>query len=227
MQRFKTTRINESFFSGVEKPLLAALVERMPKAVTPDHLTGLGVVGAAIVLVGYCLSNFNVEWLWLANFGLVIHWAGDSLDGTLARHRDIERPRYGFYLDQVIDTIGNLMIAVGIGLSPWISFAAAMVVLALYHMLAVQTYVRAIVDQEFHVAPGRWGPTEMRVGIVLMNLCIMVFGEPVLTTWPVPLGWCDLFLGVVSVGLFWLFIAQMIRHLQRLESEEEVAYQKS
>jgi len=219
-QEFKTTRINESLFSGIEQRMLAALVVRTPMKVKPDHLTGLGVVGAAVVFAGYCLSNLDVKWLWLANVGIAIHWVGDSLDGTLARHRSIERPRYGFYLDQVIDTIGNLLMAAGLGLSPWVHFGSAMMVLALYHMLSVQTYVRTIVDREFHVAPGRLGPTEMRVGMIAMNICILVFGMQTVTTWPVPLEWGDLFLGVVVIGLFWLFLAQKIRHLNRLKIEE-------
>jgi archaetidylinositol phosphate synthase len=219
-QSVKPIRVNESIFANQERRILTAIAARLPGAIKPDHLTGLGVFAALLVLAAYVLSNWSIEWLWLANFGLVLHWLGDSLDGTLARHRRIERPRYGFYLDQVIDTVGNLAIGLGIGLSPWTRLDCALLVLAVYHMLSVQIFVRTIVDREFHVAVGRLGPTEMRIGIIAMNCAIMAFGAPTLISWPAAMGWPDLMMIALSVGLLGLFGRQMVRHLRRIAAEE-------
>lgn len=223
----KPTRVNESIFANQERRILTAIAARLPAAIKPDHLTALGVFAALLVLAAYLLSHLSVVWLWLANLGLVIHWLGDSLDGTLARHRRIERPRYGFYLDQVIDTVGNLAIGLGVGLSPWTRLDCALLVLAVYHMLSVQIFVRTIVDREFHVAVGRLGPTEMRIGIIGMNCAIMGFGAPPLITWPTAMGWPDLMMVALSAGLLGLFVRQMVRHLQRIAKEEAAANEPS
>ena len=102
-------RVNTSLVSGAERHLLLAIAARLPQAVTPDRLTGFGVLGAIVVLIGYVASSHDVRFLWLANTGLIIHWLGDSLDGTVARYRKIERQRYGFFVDQTIDVVGNLL----------------------------------------------------------------------------------------------------------------------
>jgi archaetidylinositol phosphate synthase len=218
----RPSRFNGSLLAVQERRVLVALAARLPAAIKPDHLTAFGVFGALLVLTGYLLSHLGAVWLWLANAGLVVHWLGDSLDGTLARYRRIERPRYGFYLDQVIDTVGNLVIALGVGLSPWARLDSALLVLALYHMLSVQIFVRTIVDREFHVAVGRLGPTEMRVGIFGMNVGIMLFGASELIAWPLAAGWCDLVMTALSIGLLGLLAVQMARHLKRIAGEEKM-----
>lgn len=213
-------RVNESFLAGYERAALQAIAGRLPKWVTPDGLTGFGVFGAVLVLCGGALANQALSWLWLANLGIVIHWLGDSLDGTVARLRRIERPRYGFYLDQVIDTVGNLLIALGVGLCPGMRMELILILLAAYQMLAIQVLVRAMVDGEFHVAVGRMGPTELRLGIFAINLLTMALG-----TWAMPglphwLHWQDLVLGISIVGLLALFGWQMADHLGRLARED-------
>lgn len=200
--------------------MLHAIARRLPAVVTPDRLTVFGVFGALVVVAGYALSARQTGWLWLANLGLVFHWLGDSLDGTVARIRHIERPRYGFYLDQVIDTLGNLLIAVGVGLSPWIRMDVVLIVLALYQMLSIQVYVRAIVDHEFHLAVGRLGPTEMRLGILALNCIVLLLGEPQAIA---ALGggtWADLLVGLLAIALLGLYSVQMRGHLVRFALED-------
>jgi phosphatidylglycerophosphate synthase len=213
-------RVNASFVAAYERRALHAIAARLPGWCTPNGMTLFGVFGGCVVILGYLLSRGATGWLWLANLGLVIHWLGDSLDGTLARWRGIERPRYGFYLDQVIDALGNVMIAVGVGLSTAARLDIALLVLATFHMLSIQVYVRAIVDREFHLAVGRLGPTEMRLGIVAMNLGIMAFGAPPLRGLPVALSWCDALMLLTGTGLFALYGLQMRRHLARLARED-------
>lgn len=215
-------RVNESLLAERERRVLRGIASLLPAWCTPNGMTLLGVAGGAVVILGYALSRSAPVWLWLANLGLVIHWLGDSLDGTLARQRGIERPRYGFYLDQVIDALGNVMIAFGVGLSPAARLDVALFVLATFHMLSIQVYVRAIVDREFHLAVGRLGPTEMRLGIIIMNLGILMFGASPLPGLPIAMSWCDVMMLATGAGLFGLYIHQMRRHLTRLAHEDPV-----
>lgn len=216
----KPQRINESLFGHQEARILGFLAARLPAAVKPDHLTAIGVFGAFAVLAGYLLSRQSIGWIWLANAGLVIHWLGDSLDGNLARLRQIERPRYGFYLDQVIDTVGNLAIGIGVGLSPWVRLDGVLLTLVVYQMLTIQVLVRTIIDREFHLAVGRLGPTEMRLGIVAMNLGILLFGAPSLIDHPVKLTWADCLVVAAAVIMLVLFARQFVAHVKRIGRED-------
>jgi len=107
-------RINQTLTSHAERRVLNWLCARMPRAVTSDMLTFLGVVGAVLTFAGFFLSDRSVSWLWLAIAGLVLNWLGDSLDGSLARYRGTERPRYGFFLDHMADTFVMALVAVGV-----------------------------------------------------------------------------------------------------------------
>ena len=213
-------RFNDSVLAKHERHILVSIARRLPSSITPDRLTALGVCGALLVTTGYALSPCDMAWLWLANLGLVIHWLGDSLDGTVARVRGIERPRYGFYLDQVIDTLGNILIALGVGLAPWIRMDLALAVLAAYQMLSIQVYVRAIVDSEFHLAVGRLGPTELRLGIFALNCLALLLGAPQPVAAIYGLTWADCLLVLLLVALFTLYGAQMRRHLARFSQED-------
>ena len=213
-------RVNSSLVAATEHRVLVAITTHLPRWVRPNHLTGLGVFGAIVVMIGYQLSNSAETWLWLSNLGLVLHWLGDSLDGTLARQRAMERHRYGFYIDQVIDTVCSLIIALGAGFCFAIRLDLALLVLIIFQMLSIQLSVRAIVDREFHVAAGRLGPTEMRLGMLTMNLAIMAFGAPNISIFGTRMSWVDLLMLITSVGLLLLFLYQMHIHLVRLNIED-------
>ncbi len=213
-------RINESPLAGYERTALLAIARRLPGWVTPDGLTGFGVFGAVLVLVGGAMAGQSSQWLWLANLGVVFHWLGDSLDGTLARLRRIERPRYGFYLDQVIDTVGNLLIALGEGLIPGVRMDLILILLAAYQMLAIQVLVRTVIDRQFHVTVGGMGPTELRIGIVLLNLIVLVFGAPQVPGLPAGVHLEDVVVGLGIAGLLALFAWQMRVQLVQLGREE-------
>lgn len=212
-------RRNASLLADPERRLLNVLVRRIPHAVKPDHLTALGVAGALMTGAGFALGHYGSGWLWLAILGLVVHWFGDSLDGTLARHRAAERSRYGLMLDQSVDTLSNLAIALGIGCSPWARLDLALLVLAAYHMLTVGGLLRTIVDGEFHIDVAGFGPTEMRIGIVALSLAIMVFGAPPIRGLPLAMSWCDLVLAALFPVLVLLFLFETVRSLRRISSE--------
>ncbi|NUM82335.1 CDP-alcohol phosphatidyltransferase family protein, partial [bacterium] len=109
-------RVNDILLGPLERPALLWLSERMPAWVTPDILTVIGIVAALIIAGSYYLSNFDKNFLWLANFGFVLNWFGDSLDGSVARYRHIERPKYGYFVDHAVDAFTSTVICVGLGL---------------------------------------------------------------------------------------------------------------
>jgi len=112
------TRVNHGLLTPLERPALAWLSERMPAWVSPDLLTALGFLGSLVIFAGYVLTSIDVRFMWLASFGLVINWFGDSLDGTLARFRKIERPRYGYFIDHAVDSVAEALVFIGLGFLP-------------------------------------------------------------------------------------------------------------
>ncbi len=169
MKQEQSKRIQTSVLNGVEKKVLVWLAERQPRWMTSDILTGIGVVGAVVVALGYFLSNYRIEWLWLASLGFVINWYGDSLDGTLARVRKTQRPIYGFYLDHNIDGVTMAIMCVGAGLSVMLNLYIAMAVLAVYLLLSISVYINAHLKGEFKLTYAGMGPTEFRLIMIVVN----------------------------------------------------------
>jgi phosphatidylglycerophosphate synthase len=188
----KAVRIQTSILNGVEKRVLVWLAERQPRWVTSDLLTYIGVAGALVCGLGFALSSLDIGWLWLSSAGLVINWYGDSLDGTLARVRGTQRPKYGFFIDHSIDAITITMMCVGAGLSPLLRLDVALGVLAAYLIISVYTYVCTIVTNQMRLTYGKLGPTEFRLIVILTNTLFIY--TP----------WHNLTLGVVGIelGLF-------------------------
>ena len=149
MKQEQSRRIQTSVLNAAEKRVLVWLAQRQPRWVTSDGLTAIGVAGAIIVALGYILSNYHIGWLWLASLGFVINWYGDSLDGTLARVRGLERPIYGFFLDHNVDGITMAIMCIGAGLSGMLNLYIAMAVLAVYLMLSISVYINAHLKNEF------------------------------------------------------------------------------
>lgn len=183
----KSVRIQTSVLNGVEKKALLWLAERQPKWVNSDTLTFIGFIGSVIIAAGYILSNYNINFLWLASLGLVINWYGDSLDGTLARFRKQQRPVYGFYLDHTMDAINETFMFMGVGLSPFMRFDLSCILLAIYLMLTLNVSMNAHLKGEFRLTYAKLGPTEFRLIVVIVN-AILVFVKP-LSTWSYELPW--------------------------------------
>jgi phosphatidylglycerophosphate synthase len=155
-----------------ERRLLRAIAARLPAWVRSNHLTGLGVFGALGTGVAYALTGHHAAWLAVASSMLAINWFGDSLDGTLARVRGAERPRYGYYLDHVVDAFNTAVVGIGIGLSPYLRFELALILVVLYLVLSINIYLESTVFGVFRMAYGRLGPTEVRIILVLANLAL-------------------------------------------------------
>ena len=170
-------RIQTSILNAAEKKVLVWLAERQPKWMTSDILTFIGVLGAIIVAVGYALSNYNINWLWLSTFGFFVNWYGDSLDGTLARVRGTQRPIYGFYLDHNIDGITIALMCIGAGLSKLLNLYIAMGVLVVYLLLSISVYINSHLKGEFKLTYAGMGPTEFRLIIMIVNT-LFIFIAP-------------------------------------------------
>ena len=164
-----------------ETRVLEWLARRVPARVTPDHMTILGVLAAFGIAAAYLVSNRDPAWLWVASGLLVVHWLGDSLDGTLARVRRAERPTYGYYLDHLVDAIATAVIGIGIGLSPYMLLATGLAIVVAYLVLSINTYLETQALGVFSLGYGRLGPTEARVGLIAVNT-LLALGAGLETT---------------------------------------------
>lgn len=162
-------RIQTSILNGVEKKALIYLADRQPEWMTSNILTVVGMIGAMIISLGYILSRINLNYLWISSLGFVINWYGDSLDGTLARVRNRQRPIFGYYLDHTVDIVNELFIFIGLGLSGLIHFELSLLLFIAYLMLTVNVSIDAHLKKEFKLTYARLGPTEFRVLAVFAN----------------------------------------------------------
>src|ERR671922_718762 len=162
-------RDKQFLLARAEGRALEWIARRLPARVMPDHLTGLGVLAAVGIAAAYALSNRDPVWLWAASGLLVVHWLGDSLDGTLARVRRSERPRYGYYLDHLVDAVATALIGIGLGLSPHMLLATGLVIVLAYLVLSINTYLETQVFGTFTLGYGRVGPTEARLALIAVN----------------------------------------------------------
>ena len=167
--RKQSVRIQTSLLNAAEKKVLVWIASRLPRWVSSDMMTLVGTLGAVVVATGYALSNWSIHWLHLASLGFVINWFGDSLDGSIARVRNQQRPVYGFFLDHNIDCINEMLMFGGVGLSPLMNGSITLIVLALYLMLSVSVYINAHLKNEFRLTYGGLGPTELRLIVIIVN----------------------------------------------------------
>ena len=166
-------RIQTSFLSRIEKQVLVWLAERMPRWINSDYLTILGFLGQIMAGVSYALSRTNSMWL-IAGIGfLAVNWFGDSLDGTLARVRQQQRPRYGFYVDHMVDSFGALFIMGGLALSGYMHPYIAIGLLLGFLLLSIQSYLATYTLGEFRLSFWNFGPTELRILLAIGNLALL------------------------------------------------------
>lgn len=191
------SRSADSFLQLGEKQVLLAIARRMPVSVTPDMLTCIGVFGSCLFAVAMLAINAHPAFAWLGVVGLIVNWLGDSLDGTIARERVIERHRYGFFVDHLSDLASQILIVVGLGLSPLMRFDVAMLALMAYLAISVYTLVKLHVSRTMQISYFGFGPTEIRL-LVAVALVLTAFVD--LPTWSTPFGSFSTF-DVVGLGL--------------------------
>ncbi len=199
--------------AGFERRVLERLARRVPRGLRPNHFTALGMLGAVGAGVAYALTRYNPAWLWVASLMLGIHWLGDSLDGTLARVRGAERPKYGFYLDHVMGALSVVATGVGIALSGYVSLPLALGLVVAYLALAVNVYLESTVFGVATVEYGRMGPTEVRLVLIVLNTVLALGVRPGVrvANWTV---------AVVLAGMVLVFVWRLARNLSRLSKLE-------
>jgi phosphatidylglycerophosphate synthase len=202
--------------AGLERPVLLWLAARVPRGIRSNHLTALGTLAATGAGVAYALTRFDVRWLWIASAMLVLNWLGDSLDGTLARVRNTQRPKYGYYLDHVVDAYSTTAIGLGIGLSPYVDLAIALGLVIVYLALSINVYLESSVFGVFKISYGRIGPTEVRLLLILLNTLLLVFPRPH-TLVPTVANWT---LTILLAGMVALFVGRIVRNLYKLAKLE-------
>lgn len=199
-------RIQQNLLAANERMLLDWLCPRLPRWTTPDMLTALGFAGALMVGAGYVLSTQSLLWLWLAQLGYLFNWFGDSLDGSLARYRRIERPKYGYFIDHSVDALAILAMLAGLGLGPFVELEVALIALVAYLLLSIHTYLCAQVIDEFKLTYLAGGPTELRLMLMAMTASMFFVGPDKL--FGTGLSAFDIFALVVAAILIAIFVAQ-------------------
>lgn len=176
-------RLSNSALSGVERKFLYWIARRLPARLSPDHLTAIGLIGALAAAGGYLGSRSSLQWLWLASLGLALHWFGDSLDGTVARLRSIERPRYGFFVDHTTDLFCQALIFLTLGLSPCVHFGIACLGLIAFLMAFVFSLICVEVRRTLRLSYFGIGPTEIRALLICGNVLTVWWGVIDLSPW--------------------------------------------
>lgn len=166
-------RVQQSWSAAAEKRALEWMAARTPSGISPDHLTALGLAAQIGAGACYALASWNRYWLLGVIACLALNWLGDSLDGTLARVRQQLRPRYGFYVDHMVDTFGALALMGGLALSGYMHVWIAMGLLVAFLMLSIQTYLATHALGEFRLSFWRFGPTELRILLAVGNLALL------------------------------------------------------
>jgi archaetidylinositol phosphate synthase len=208
-------RVNDILLGPLERPALQWLSAHMPAWASPDLMTVIGIVGSLVILFGYGLSRVHPAFLWLAVLGFIINWFGDSLDGTLARYRHIERPRYGFFIDHITDCVTEIIIILGLGLSPYIGFPVASMCCIAYIAMSVLVYVRMNVMGEFKISYSKLGPTEVRLLAILLTTAMFFGGVRAfnlsLGTFTIALNPYDLVVAAITLLLVYFFAETSIK----------------
>ena len=213
-------REHHSVLAAAEKRALVAMAARMPARINSDHLTALSGIamlgaGASFWLAAYWPPALALVVVWLA-----INWFGDSLDGTLARVRRIERPRYGFYLDHLTDAYSTIAIGFGLGLSPYMLLAVGLAIVVAYLVLSINVYLETHAFGEFTFSYGALGPTEVRLVLIALNLTALVVGPLAFTLLGVGMTVFDVAGLAIVIAMGGLLASRVDHNLTRLAALE-------
>jgi archaetidylinositol phosphate synthase len=214
-------RIQRSFIASVEKRTLIWLAERTPSRISSDHLTLLGFVSQCLVGVCYLLSHKNCEFLVAGIIFLALNWFGDSLDGTLARVRNRQRPRYGFYVDHIADTIAAFFLMGGLSLSGYVHPVVALGMLIAFLMLSIESYLATYTLGEFRLSYWKFGPTEIRILLALGNIALL--NHSIVEVLHREVRLFDLGGSIAIVGMVLMLIVSAIMHTRQLYRAERLS----
>ena len=211
-------RINQSLTAAVEKRALTWMAERAPRWLTSDPLTLLGLFAQIGAGLFYALSRYDKSGLIGVIVCIVLNWFGDSMDGTLARVRNQQRPRYGFYVDHMVDIFGATALMCGLGCSGFVHWQVAIAMLVAFLLLSAESYVATYTLSCFQMSQGIFGPTEIRILLILGNLALL--RSPHATVMGHRLLLFDLGGTIAAVAMFAMAIAVTARHTAELYRRE-------
>lgn len=207
----------------IERRTLQWLAPRLPGFINSDHLTVLAAAAMAMAGLAYWLSAYQIYALWLVNLCLAINWFGDSLDGTLARIRNHQRPRYGFYVDHVVDAAGLTMLLGGMAVSGYMTPLIALGVMAAYLLLCIEVYLATYCLSTFRMSFFKVGPTELRILLALGNAAtFFLHPDPHVTVFGVPARLFDVAGVLATAGLVLAFVLSVIRNTRTLYRAEPI-----
>ena len=213
-------RLQGNFLAAAEKRLLIGIAQRLPRFINSDHLTVLGFLGLVGAGASFALARWNQSWLIGVVVMLFVNWFGDSLDGTLARVRNKLRPRYGFYVDHVLDSVGAIFLLGGLAISGYMAKDIALVLLIAYLMLSIEIYLATYTVGVFRLSFGKFGPTELRILFMFGTLYLLF--HPYVKLFGRTVRLFDVG-GVVGIaGMILLLLYSIIRNTVVLYREETI-----
>jgi archaetidylinositol phosphate synthase len=214
-------RVQEAITAPVERKFLLWLAKQVPESVSPDHLTALGFAAQFLAGVSYGMARWNKYALWLATFFIAMNWLGDSLDGNLARYRQRLRPRYGFYVDHMADTFGAVFLMLGLAVSGFLHWQIAVGMLVAFLVLSVESYLTTYTIGKFCMSHGLFGPTEIRILLMIGNVALLyrphahLLGQEFLLF--------DVGGAIAIVGMTGMAVIATVRHTIQLFREERLS----
>lgn len=214
-------RAQLSILARFEKKCLLAIAARLPRWVTSDQLTVLSLLAMLGAGLSYWMARTDRRGLLLVIVWLAVNWFGDSLDGTLARFRNQQRPRYGFYVDHVVDSFGALFLFMGLALSGYMSPMVAAGLLIAYYILSIEVYLAAYTVGTFHMSFGGVGPTELRILLSVGNLALYFHpGVPLVHVTVVVFNLFDVGGLIGMIGMLLMAVAATAKHTLMLYRAE-------
>jgi phosphatidylglycerophosphate synthase len=211
-------REHRSVLAAAEKRLLIFIAERLPRSIKSDHLTLLALAGMTLAGAAFAAARWDRRALWVVVVALAINWFGDSLDGTLARVRHTERPRYGFYVDHVLDIAGATVLFGGLASSPFMSPLVAMALLVAYLLVAGEVFLATAVGGVFRMSVAGVGPTELRM--LLAAGAVALLHDPYVSIGPLAVQLFDFGGAIAAAGFIGAFIVSVFRNATALAVAE-------
>ena len=215
-----SVRIQGNFLARAERGALDELCLRVPDWLTPDHLTALGLGGAIVTAGGYIASNWHPRFLFVACSGLVLNWFGDSLDGSLARQRGIERPFYGYFVDHSVDALSMVVIMLGLGFSPYVNMGAALFALTGYMLISIHVFIKNHVTGLMQLSFLYFGPTEARIGLILGTCSAYFIGQKAVRILNLQFQSCSLIAASFGAIFLIIFVVDTIKTARLLRTTE-------
>jgi phosphatidylglycerophosphate synthase len=216
----QAARVQESLLAPLERRALVGIAARLPASIGPDHLPVLGLVALVAAGALYAAAGRMPAALLLVNVCLAANWFGDSLDGTVARVRGTPRPRYGFYVDHVVDAFGALFVLGGMALSGYVTPAVALALLVAFLLFSVEVYLATYTLGSFRLSYGKLSPTELRLLLAVGN-CV-AYARPTVHVLGVERPFFDVGLGIAAASMVVVLVASVVRHTRALYLAERI-----